>query len=118
MAPKLSDAVFELSLLVFIFVDRNSVVDSETCYGLDGPGIESHPDRPCVLQSSYTKGIRSFSRVQQHGRVDNHPTKLNPETEKKNRNYTSPITMCLHGELSDTSLIIGDQSDNNSVFVL
>jgi len=44
MALKLSKAVFEFSLLVFIFVGWNSVVDTETCYGLDGPGIESRPD--------------------------------------------------------------------------
>ena len=89
MALKLSKAVFEWSLLVFIFVGRNIVVDTQTCYRLDGPGIEFHPDKPCTLQASYTKGIGSFSRVERHGRGVKHRTKSKAEIKEKAKPYHS-----------------------------
>ena len=106
MALNLSKAVFEFCLFVYIFffLGRNSVVDTETCYGLDGPGVEYRPVRLWAFQAPYTTVIGSFSRVQQQGcGVNTHPN-LTPRSKKK-RNYTSPLQMRLHGELSCNSLI-------------
>ena len=89
MALKLSTAVFEFSLLVFIFVGRNDVADTETCYGLEGPGIKSRPDRPWDLQASYTKGIGSLYTVQRHGRYVNHLPKSNADSKEKAQLYLS-----------------------------
>jgi len=38
---KKSDCIFEIFFLSETGVGRNIVVDIATCYGLDGPGIES-----------------------------------------------------------------------------
>jgi hypothetical protein len=89
MALKLIKAVFEFCLIVYIFVGRNSVVDTKTCYGLDGPGIESRPDRPWALLASYTKCIESFLRVQWQWRGGNHPPKSHAEIKEKAQLYLS-----------------------------
>ena len=89
MALKLSQAVLEFCLLVYIFVGRNSAVDTETCYGLDSLGIESHPDKSWALQASYTKVIGSFTRIERQGRVVNNPPKSNVEIKERVQLYLS-----------------------------
>jgi len=65
-------------------VVRYSVVDMATCYGLEGPGIESrcggdipHPSRPDLGPSnpaSHITGIGSLPGVKRPGRgVDHQP---------------------------------------------
>jgi hypothetical protein len=83
MALKLSRAMLEFCLLVYVFVGRNNGVDTETCFGLDGPGIESRPDRSWALHASYTKVIGSFTRIQRQGRVVNNPHKSNVEIKER-----------------------------------
>jgi hypothetical protein len=88
-ALNLSKTVFEFCLLAYIFVGRNNVVDTETYYGLDGPGIESRPDQPWVLQASYTTVIGSFARVNRQGRGVNCQPKYNAEIKGKAQLYLS-----------------------------
>jgi len=60
---------------------RDSIFGISTCYGLDGPGIESRwgkifytlPDRPWAHSASYSMGTGSLPGVQRPGRGVDHP---------------------------------------------
>jgi hypothetical protein len=83
-------------------VGRDGAVNIATCYGLDGPAIESrwrHPDRPWGPPNLLHNGCRvSFLGVKRPGRSVNHPPHLVPRL-KKEYNYTSTALLGLYGLL-------------------
>jgi len=71
---------------------RDSLVDIATCYGLDGPGIESRwgtrfsapvQTGPEAYPASYTMGTRSFLGVKRPGRGVDHPPPSNAEVTER-----------------------------------
>ena len=63
-----------------------------TCYGLDGPGIESQwgarfsapvQTGPAVHSASYTRGSGSFPELKRPGRGVEHPTPSSAEVKEK-----------------------------------
>ena len=72
-------------------VGRDSSVGTATCYGLDGPGIESRWEArfsapvqtgPEAYPASCTMGTGSFPGVKRPGRGANHPPHLSAEVMK------------------------------------
>jgi hypothetical protein len=70
---------------------RDSTVDIATCYGLDGPGIESRcwmrfslpiQPGPGAHPASNTVGTGSFPRVKRPGRGIDHPPPSSTELKK------------------------------------
>jgi hypothetical protein len=71
---------------------RDSSVGIATCYGLDGPGIESRwgarfsvpvQTGPGVHPVSYTMGTGSFPGVKRPRRGTDHPTPPSAEVKKR-----------------------------------
>jgi len=63
----------------------NSLVGIATSYGLDGPGIDSSPDRPGAHPAFYATGSGSFPGVEWLGRGVKHPIPSSAEVKKKSR---------------------------------
>jgi hypothetical protein len=83
-------------------VSQDGIVGTETCYGLDSPGIERrcgrdlpHPSRPAL------RPTRSHGRVQvllPGGKAAKHSIGYTPlSSAKKEHNYTSSPIIGLHG---------------------
>ena len=80
---------------------RDSSVGIATCYGLDGPGIESRwgagfsapvQTAPGAYPASYTMGTRSFPGVKRTGRGVDHPPPSSAEvTERAELTSTPPM---------------------------
>ena len=66
-------------------MDRDSSVSIATCYGLDGPGIESPPVQtgPGAHPTSYTIGTGSFQGVKRPGRGVDRPPPPSAEVKKR-----------------------------------
>jgi len=85
-------------------VGRDSAVDITTCYGLDGPRIESRKGRdflhlqtgPGAHPLSCTMGTGSFLGVKRPGHGVDHLTHLTPRPREEYNHISTPL-LVLHG---------------------
>jgi hypothetical protein len=96
-------AVDKIPKFTFVFpqsLGRNSSVGKATCYGLDGPGIESRwgektkfsapvQTGPGALPAFYTIGTGTFPRVKRPGLVGDHPHPSSAEIKENIELYLS-----------------------------
>ena len=75
---------------------RDCSVGMATCYGLDGPGIESRWGRDFPHQASYTMGMGSMPGVNRPVRGVDSPPHLAPRL-KKEKSYISTPPLGLRG---------------------
>jgi len=78
--------------MLIVLVDRDSVVDIATRYGLECPGIEArwgrdfpHPSRSSLglTRPPYTMGTGSFPEVKRQGRGVDHPSPSSAEVKER-----------------------------------